>query len=463
MEKFVYNYTNFGGGVDIASSPDAIPENCVADSLNADFTSVGAIKVRKKFVKVANAVDGVVSAISPFYSNRTQLSLLMFQSGSNLYNKNGEATTLVSHVTDIHSALTFWSPSMVKDVWIFSDNGLLRKYDGTAVSALSADAPSGKYLAILNNRLAVGGRLDKPDTISLSKIGNPEDFSEGIELAFKTWRGDEVVGLVEFGGVLYVFMRHSIGICSGDVIDNFQMDADKANLGALAPKTITTNGILMVFLGNDKVLYGYDGTNLVDFSTDRVKPYFDNLDDNKIDECVGMINGSDYYITVPQKDGTYKFLLYNISSKVWTEFGVVTPTAMGAYRDGDVDVVVFGDTNGYVYGFGDSPGGDVSILPSGDPVDTQLDVKLRPLGLENPANRKKFKKVILNVKSASPVTMKYYTNEEPDVQTLTLDCSGDMPREFLYTNGRVLYIELIGASDTVINGVSVIGVLKNPK
>lgn len=457
MEQMLTNYTDFSKALDAASSIDNMAPNAVRKAVNADFTTLGAIKVRGR---IAPFISEIAKKVIPFRSNTSNINYLMAQIGTDLIriDEQGVKTTLLSPC-DLQAGITFWSPTLMKDIFIFADGTTLRKYDGTTVTTLSGTAPAGKYLALHKNRLMVSGGT-APEAVFISKIGDPEDFSEAIPIRIPTWRGDAIINIVEYMDRLYVFMQHSIHVIMGDVIEDFSTTPIINNIGCLCSSAVGTNGANIVFIGNDKRIYEFDGKDLDDISSESIKPYMDAIDNTKINEIVIYPFGATVNLLLPQTDGSKVFLVYDITRRIWTNPVISSIMNIGTRTESGVDRLLALTDNG-VFDITDEQGSDGYATPTPVP----LEVEFRPLGIETPAQRKKFKRLFLGLKSTEQVTVTYHTDEQPTVRTVTpfVPTKEETVIRLPSVKGRWMYLNIKGSKDLIISSVAVHGMVKAPK
>lgn len=456
-DDYAVEYTDFSTGLDVTSAIEEVPMMSVRNCENVEFDTRGMIAARKCF-KLLKTVGGTIKAIFPFYSKGTGIYCLMVHAGTWLYKVTDTAATLVEAVTQVDSAVTFWVPSAGKDCFIFNDGVTLKKYDGTSVTSLGASI-GGKYLAIHKDRLCVSGNTapGTEEVVYISKTGTPNDFSEGIAIRIPTWQGDQSIGLIEYMDKLYMLKYNSIQTIVGNVVSNFTAFPAINNIGALAPKAFDTNGAYIIFIGSDRVCYLFNGTDLQDISSQRVRPYFDAIDTTKIDKISLKVFGAKAYIVLPQTDGTTKTLIYDMARENWTVHAIGDVTALSVFRRNNLNIMTIG-VGSAVYEKTEQEGVDEF---SGASVVATFE--LRPVGSDTAVSVKKFRRMFVGATSASPITITLSTDlyPTPIIKPITITKEEEVIRVGL--KGRILYVHVSGGSDLKLTRFAVTGTMKAPK
>lgn len=460
MDDYAVEYTDFTTGLDVTSAIEEVPMMSVRACKNVDFDTRGMITTRHRY-KLLKDIGAPIKAVFPYSSNSLGTSCLMIWAGTKLYKLLDAVTPVLTEiytvVTEVTNGVTFWVPSVSKDCFIFNDGVNLKKYDGTSVTDLCTT--KGKYLAVHKNRLCVSGNtaVGTEEVVYISKIGDPSDFSEGIAIRIPTWQGDKSIGLIEYMDKLYMMKYNSVQVIYGDVISNFTATPAINNIGCLAPGAFDTNGASLIFIGSDKVCYLFGGTDIQDISSQRVKPYFDNIDTTRMSLVEIKVYGAKSYITLPQLDGTTKTLIYDMSRENWTLHDLSNVLSMAVNRRGLLNVMTIAIGNKLYekteeFGVDDFSG-----------VAVPFSVELRPVGSESAISIKKFRKMFLGITSASSVTVTTHTDLYPTdaVKPITPIKEEEVFR--VGVKGRVLYVTITGGADVKLSRFSVIGRMKAPK
>jgi len=103
---------------------------------------------------------------------------------------------------------------------------------GEAFTTTFERMPKGSVCAIYNERLAVAGNAEAPDTIYLSAIGFPERY-EG--LSFKTKKGEPIVAVMSTRTINLILTPTSCYRLRGFTEDDMALDLIDDEIGCIAP------------------------------------------------------------------------------------------------------------------------------------------------------------------------------------------------------------------------------------
>lgn len=483
MEEFIMQYGDFSGGLDIASSLDNLNPACVYLGRNMDFSVVGAVRSRQRLKRFPINVIYDTESISQIFRFQSK----MLDTNSLIFNRSGQifirkvvdsvptSTSFDSGCT-ILSAVTFWSPSLQKDIFIYSrkDNATgditLKKFDGTTLSDLSATAPKGKYLTVHRSFLMVSGVDTAPDATFISKLGDPEDFSEGVAIRYPTWEGDSTQATIEYQDKMYAFMQNSIQVIAGDIVDEFATFPAVTGQGALCPNAITANGSMMIFIGQDKKVWIFNGQQLNDISSQKVRPYFENIDWARLGEVQVKAFGANvyFYIPVDVNSGLANcaFFVYDTSRDIWTQWDLPNVLHINVIPD-DAGVLALGvcdsTTKGVRVVTDDYKTQDSSSINT-------LWFRPKPAGIDSYANKKKFKRLFLRatcMAAGGKIALKYWTDSMPDgvpYQFIEITPGPEVIRiDLIDARGRMLYLDFEAPYGTTISDIVVHGKMKKIK
>lgn len=182
------------------------------------------------------------------------------------------------------------------------------KYSGTATVAfayarvddLGGDPPRGRYIAVKDNRIFMAGMFGDESRVRYSELGDPEDWPVENFINVNVSDGDQITGLVEFGGNLYIFKNRSIYRLSGSDPADFYLVQVVPDIGAVGQRAIVSTGGGMYFVSTDGVFY-FDGGGQPRNITAVLDSYFRSgeIDDADMGDAACAWFGNALYVSLP--------------------------------------------------------------------------------------------------------------------------------------------------------------------
>ena len=229
------------------------------------------------------------------------------------------------------------------------------------VSDLSDTLTKAKTLAWFRNYLILGNTyensIEKPTRFRWSNVGTTEtwtddDFNDLAELG-----GDEITGMVELYGNLYVFLKkaiYKVSLVGGDDVFNFDKVVD--NIGAISRDSIqlvrlNQNPYLgIIFLDERKKVYLFTGLIAQDIG-EIIQPTLDDLSAGRLDNAVSSYDGKSYYLAVSDGSATTNDLLleYQVEIGEWTKHTDINANSMAQVIDSSVRKTYYGNYDSIVY------------------------------------------------------------------------------------------------------------------
>ena len=175
---------------------------------------------------------------------------------------------------------------------------VVRKYDGTSVTAL-ANCPAGaRYIDAHDNRVYVA--VDY--SVKYSALRKAEDWTtvdDAGEIAVETSFGENISGLKAGPGHVAVFLPHAMFELYGTGPLNYKLVPVSDKIGCVSNNSALMVGGVLYFLGHDGI-YQYTGGVMPDKTFALpVQWYVDNLNQaNRHKACAGT-DGRRYYLALP--------------------------------------------------------------------------------------------------------------------------------------------------------------------
>lgn len=272
----MFQINDFSGGLNNKAAPMAVADNQAVDLLNAEFDITGALVKRKGFTAYnSTAISGCgsIENVIRYYKNDGARTFIVTATGSS-YNhvfKGNDATGAFTEITG-GAALTINKPIdlLVYRDTVFMSNGeqAIQYYTmGTTRASVSGTPtpPTGKYLAVCDNRLFVSGNTSAPNRIYFSGIAlfstlPAVDFPADnfIDIP-KQDTGDVITGLMVFRDELFIFRRNDVWALLGSGPEDYTLQEINNRVGALGHRAIANTGNSLVFVSQGHIFEYADG------------------------------------------------------------------------------------------------------------------------------------------------------------------------------------------------------------
>ena len=268
----------------------------------------------------------------------------------------------------------------------------MRKYNGTAASALTATAPAAGFVTVKQRRLFTGGKASDPSLVEYTNIDTDSFVASGAGALKPAGKdtGNDCTGMIVWNDVIWwlTYSRlHALKV-QGDAT-SWANDAVTSELsqqfGCIAPKSLVTAPNAIIFLSEGAVraygqipTIGGDGTGFIELSQ-NIRPDIEAINQSYVHKVCAAFYGNRYYLSVPTgtstvNDTTYVYRMAD--GKVpgsWTkwDYGVscfCVPRADdgGLYGGSTTDGTLFRIDDG-----GNDDGEAISMLYVTPPISTQ--------------------------------------------------------------------------------------------
>lgn len=393
-------FQNWGGLNDNLSSTE-IQDNEATDIQNVIFDTGGAIKKRFGYLTLPNnpalstnkVTTGAVVSINglAYYTKNNGNKFIVA-----VANSDGKATVMEKPYSSGFNYSTPWvlvdspTPSsgyvnddicnfIIAQDWLVFTVGIRAPpyvWKGTGVAtALTTDAnvPSGTLLAYYKNQLFVSGDSTTPSRVWFSNLGDITTWTFTDFFDIDNSDGTQVRGIIPAFDCLYIFKDKSIWRLSGYERDSFRLDKMVDGIGTLSPNSlkIVNNFIYFTTAQNDIAVY--DGAYTVKFVSQKIRNTIGGLNFSRATQTTGLAfstykyNDFDYYASVSSfgssKNDTV--LLFDTAFNAWTKFKGINANAWCVGQDNNSqNMILFGDTNGYVYTYPSTTYYDGNVVTS---------------------------------------------------------------------------------------------------
>jgi hypothetical protein len=213
----------FQKGYNDTLPPEQVPPGYLADAQNC-FIRTQEIVKRNGYQRLGTdiGVSHPCQGMKGFrLANGTKYLLAVFNGSIYYYTGSGNLTLATNGSAVLSTTAQVWIEIANNNAYFFDGTSTVVKFDGSAVSAVSA-IPKGTGARWFHNILCVWGISGTPNNMQLSDLGNPENFSTGIAttVGINPNDGDFIVTTEPFSDstttdVLMIFKQQSIWSLGG--------------------------------------------------------------------------------------------------------------------------------------------------------------------------------------------------------------------------------------------------------
>jgi len=206
--------SNFSGGLNLAAGaddPDIIDSGQAIDLLNVVFTTLGAVKQRLGYQKLASSpYTNQPDSIQGVYTS-TGTKRLLLGNGNRIDALNTSGTSVANVAPTAHPQYfqRIGTPA-AEAVYISNGTDTVRKYvpstDTFSTPAYTGTTPTGKFVAATYDfRLANACTTANPSRVLFSDPGTPETFGANNFVDLDPGDGEAIQGMAAWGSMLFVF------------------------------------------------------------------------------------------------------------------------------------------------------------------------------------------------------------------------------------------------------------------
>lgn len=247
------------------------------------------------------------------------------------------------------------------DVVYIADDGLLNKWNGTALTVDIANTVNVSAIQVHNERLWGCGNATYPDSIFYSDLNNGDTLGNGAagggQIIVRTFSDEKVVGLASINTSLLIFHRRGISRLSGYGQDDITIAPAglTADVGTIARGSIVASDNIAYFI-SERGLYRCNESEVAPIGTpntpDPLLPLLKTLTASELDSIRAVINRAtkELWISIPQY-GCYQ---YHLTLGAWSgpwDSGYTNPATRCLFETVNATgfpVVLKGDASGWV-------------------------------------------------------------------------------------------------------------------
>lgn len=234
----------------------------------------------------------------------------------------------------------------------------------TVSAGTDVTPPTGKYLALNDQRLFISGNTTNPSAVYWSEQYYPDIFDTTSDYRdFRPDDGDKVTGMAVYLGRLCVFKNNSIQLFftqGADPVNDWSISDPYTTTGCVAPFSIanTARGIFYLYWDG---IYLFDGT----YSTlvsEVVQDVIKDVSKPNITNCFGYHNDNKYYLAYTSANSgaieNNRILIYDMLKDSYS-IDTGTINYFTSFLSGtDTNILYGGDSseNGKIWAF--TTGGD---------------------------------------------------------------------------------------------------------
>ena len=223
--------------------------------------------------------------------------------------------------------------------------------------ALVPGAPKAKFVEYFNDRVVaahcdIGGKVYS-NRIKYSVNGNYADWTGNGSGFLEVWepQAQAITGLKVLGGRCAIYRENSITdlIPTGTLTPVFQTETRVIGIGTKAPWTIAAAGLMHFFLGSDRIVRAWSGTEMEPIGEKILSDVNRLYDRTQTDVYFGMVSyfRQEYWLVF--LDGTV--FIFDYVHGTWTRDKFETLTALGEVLDLDPGATWQDTTEQFNYSF----------------------------------------------------------------------------------------------------------------
>lgn len=362
------SYSNFGGGLDLASQPGLVSFDKALDCLNVRFTSRGAVQQRGGYAAFTNTLTNQPDSLGVFSKSDGTKRLLVGNANriDVLDTGGGSVANTTVPTASPHFFARFGGPT-IEAIYIANGTDQVRRYDtsGGFTTPAGLSGQTGKFVVVspVGNRLLVaresGSTLgNNPSSVNASVAGDPEDFTVAngaFAQDFDPGDGEPIMGMVNWGNATYVFKQSKLFLITGEISDQtgaaeFQYRKVDTGVGLSASRAVASSPEGVYFLHTTGI-YRAAGDSVTRISA-PIDPFFEGdpsiyfrsnpINHGSIDKAAMCYHDNRLYVAVPTGGSTTndRMLVYDPRDDWWSLYDIPA-AAMVSFAVTDQRELVF--------------------------------------------------------------------------------------------------------------------------
>lgn len=334
---------NFSGCANTGTDAFFIDDNEYVSGFGWDFDKYPLLATRKGRTAFGAAGGGITRLLTNFGNAH-----LVRAVGTSLQYYNGSAwTPITGTFTDTDWAATNFDvdgPALI----LTNGTDSVKKWNGTTLSNLSADAPKGKYIASDNRRVYIAVKDEVHFCAFQDALDWTSELNSGI-VEYWTANGGDITSLHSFEGQIWAFKKD--GYClifhTGDANATHRLVEQSNDIGCDSDKTVQEVGPYLLWKGPNDVYLGAGGA--ASPIGQPIRKYLDSVNKAYADKNFAWTDGKRYYLCLVTSSNTEPDveLVYDTQVKKWH----VRSLTLGGLRYGAIlnNVPYAGDVNGQTF------------------------------------------------------------------------------------------------------------------
>jgi hypothetical protein len=293
MHLDVRRENNFAGGINNGDPPFSLQDNQSTDEFGWDTDQIPALHTRKGRSPYGASGAAVTNLLTNF--NTTHLVRAV---GPTLqYNNAGTWTNIAGTFANADWDSTNFEISSNPYLLLTNGTDAVKKWNGSVLSDLNANAPKGKYITNDTYRVFIA----LADNLYFSGLNDATDWisaqNSGI-LRYITANGGDITAVRNFYGDKYVWKADSFSALQGTDYFNFRFKEISNQIGCVSFKTIqevqSQSSSELFWLGQNDV-YRFSGGIPTPIGQ-RIRGYLDSVNKTYWNRCFGATDGLKYYL-----------------------------------------------------------------------------------------------------------------------------------------------------------------------
>ena len=246
---------------------------------------------------------------------------------------NGEDFMLNAELSGAGNPSFAWDFQTFATLLVIADgNRPPLKWQGVGpLENLGGSPPVTTYLATYKNRLCLAGDPEQPNLLSISGVGDPEDWiqlgapipdeSTAILIFIAPDDGYGITGTLNMGEAgLLVSKDNALFMVYGSTRANISVTQINASIGAAVHNTMAYHNGVAYFINRNGVFALGQGGQPERISLPIQKTFDERIDRDRLAQASAIIWNNRYIISLPETGGGFFPLIYYIDKQAWVSW-----------------------------------------------------------------------------------------------------------------------------------------------
>jgi hypothetical protein len=316
MHTSLRKENNFSGGINVGNPAMAISDHQSTDEYGWDTDQTPAVHTRKG--RTPYGVSG--AANTNLLTNFNTTHLVRAVGTALQYDNAGTWTAIAGTFANVDWDATNYEVSSVPYLLLTNGTDNVKKWSGTVLSDLSANAPKGKYITNDTYRVFIA----LADSLYCSGLNDATDWTSAQNSAiirYVTPNGGDITAVRNFYGDKYIWKADCFSTLQGTDYFNFRLKEISNQIGCVSFKTIqevqTPSNSALFWLGQNDVYMFNSGLPIA--IGQNIRSYLDSVNTAQWSKCFGATDGLKYYLGLVTGANTQPdtFLVYDPRYQQW--------------------------------------------------------------------------------------------------------------------------------------------------